>query len=53
MIIQAILQNFHYVIIAVMALILLVDLIKERDWKTMVCIAIVLVTFTLRALHIK
>ena len=47
------LELIYYVIIAVMAVLLLVNLLKKRGWPELVCIAVVLVTFALRALHIK
>ena len=47
------LELIYYVIIAVMAVLLLVNLLKKRDRPELVCIAVVLVTFALRALHIK
>lgn len=53
MILQGILQNFYYIVVAIMAIILLVNILKERETKELICIAVVLVTFVLRALHIK
>ena len=47
------LQVIYYCIITVMAVLLAVDLVKKRPVTDLVCVAIVLVTFVLRALHIK
>ena len=47
------LELIYFVIIAVMAVLLLVNLLKKKDWPELVSIAVVLVTFALRALHIK
>ena len=47
------LQVIYYCIITVMAVLLAVDLVKKRPVKDLVCVAVVLVTFVLRALHIK
>ena len=47
------LEIIYYVIIAVMAVLLFVNILKKRDFAELVCIAAVLVTFALRALHIK
>jgi len=46
-------QIVYYVIISVMALLLLYNAVKKRPVNELVCVAIVLVTFALRALHIK
>lgn len=46
-------QTIYYVIISVMALLLLYNAVKKRPVNELVCVAIVLVTFALRALHIK
>ncbi len=47
------LEIIYYVIIAVMAVLLFVNILKKRDLPELICIATVLVTFALRALHIK
>lgn len=47
------LQVIYYLIISVFALLLLVEILKKRPLVELVCIAYVLVTFALRALHIK
>ena len=47
------LQIIYYVIISVFALLLLFEIVKKRPFTELVCIAFVLVTFALRALHIK
>lgn len=47
------LQMIYYIIISVMALLLLYNMLKKRPVNELVCVAIVLVTFALRALHIK
>lgn len=47
------LQVIYYFIISVFAILLLLNIIKKRPFAELVCIAIVLVTFALRALHIK
>ena len=47
------LQIIYYVIISVFALFLLYNIVKKRSFAELVCIAFVLVTFALRALHIK
>lgn len=47
------LQVIYYFIISVFALLLLYNLLKKRPFTELVCIAFVLVTFALRALHIK
>ncbi len=47
------LQVLYYIIITVFSLLLLLEIVKKRPFKELVCIAIVLVTFALRALHIK
>lgn len=47
------LQTIYYVIISVFALLLLFNIVKKRPFTELVCIAYVLVTFALRALHIK
>ena len=47
------LEIIYYVIIAVMAVLLFVNVLKKRDLPELICIVTVLVTFLLRALHIK
>lgn len=47
------LQIIYYVIVSVFALLLLANILKKRPFAELVCIAFVLVTFALRALHIK
>lgn len=47
------LQVMYYFIVSVFALLLLFNIIKKRPFTELVCIAYVLVTFALRALHIK
>ena len=47
------LQVIDYCIITVMAVLLAVDMVKKRPVQELVCIAVVLVTFALRAFHIK
>ncbi len=47
------LQILYYVIISVFALLLILEIVKKRPFRELVCIAYVLVTFALRALHIK
>ena len=47
------LEAIYYVIIAVMSVLLLVNIVKKRSFPELVCLAIVLVTFVLRTLHIK
>ena len=43
----------YYVIISLLSLLLLVSLLKKRSVPELISIALVLVTFALRALHIK
>ena len=47
------LELLYYVIISVLAVLLVVNIVKKRDFPELVAIAVVLVTFALRALHIK
>ena len=47
------LQVIYYIIITVFALLFLLEIVKKRPCAELVCIAYVLVTFALRALHIK
>lgn len=44
---------FYYVVISLLAVLLLVDLLKKRPLPELISMAIILVTFALRALHIK
>lgn len=46
-------QIIYYIMVTILALLLLYNLTKKRSLKELVCIAILLVTFALRALHIK
>ena len=43
----------YYVVISLLAVLLLVDLLKKRPLPELIYMAIILVTFALRALHIK
>lgn len=43
----------YYVIISLLSLLLLASLLKKRSVPELISIALVLVTFALRALHIK
>ena len=43
----------YYVLISLLAVLLLVDLLKKRPLPELISMAIILVTFALRALHIK
>ena len=47
------LQVIYYIIITVFALLFLLEIVNKRPFAELVCIAYVLVTFALRALHIK
>ena len=47
------LEIIYFLIISVMAVLLVVDIVKKHDVAELICIAVVLVTFALRALHIK
>ena len=47
------LQVIYYIIITVFALLFLLEIVKKRPFAELVCIAYVLVTFALRALHVK
>lgn len=53
MITQLLLQNVFYFIVALMAVVLFVNMWKKRPAHELIAIALVLVVFTLRALHIK
>lgn len=46
-------EAIYFIIIAVLSLLLLYNLLKKRPLDELACIAVVLVTFALRALHIK
>lgn len=46
-------EAIYFIIIAVLALLLVYNLLKKRPLGELACIAVVLVTFALRALHIK
>lgn len=43
----------YYVVISLLAVLLLVDLLKKRPLPELISMAIILVTFALRALYIK
>ena len=43
----------YYVVISLLTVLLLVDLLKKRPLPELISMAIILVTFALRALHIK
>ena len=43
----------YYVVISLLAVLLLVDLLKKRPLPELISMAIILVTFALRTLHIK
>ena len=43
----------YYVVISLLAVLVLVDLFKKRPLPELISLAIILVTFALRALHIK
>jgi hypothetical protein len=43
----------YYVVISLLAVLLLVDLLKKRPLPELISMSIILVTFALRALHIK
>lgn len=43
----------YYVVISLLAVLLLVDMLKKRPLPELISMAIILVTFALRALHIK
>lgn len=46
-------ELIYYIIISAMALLLLYNLVRKRPVNELVCVALVLVTFALRSLHIK
>ena len=43
----------YYVLISLLAVLLLISLLKKRSLPELVSLAVILVTFALRALHIK
>ena len=43
----------YYVLISLLAVLLLISLLKKRSVPELVSLAVILVTFALRALHIK
>ena len=43
----------YYAVISLLAVLLLVDLLKKRPVPELISLAVILVTFALRALHIK
>ncbi len=43
----------YYVVISLLAVLLLVNLLKKRSLPELISLAVILVTFALRALHIK
>ena len=43
----------YYVLISLLAVLLLISLLKKRPVPELVSLAVILVTFALRALHIK
>ena len=43
----------YYVLISLLAVLLLISLLKKRSLPELISLAVILVTFTLRALHIK
>lgn len=43
----------YYVLISLLAVLLLISLLKKRPLPELVSLAVMLVTFALRALHIK
>lgn len=43
----------YYVVISLLAVLLLVDLLKKRSLPELISLAVILVTFALRALHVK
>ena len=43
----------YYVVISLLAVLLLVDMLKKRPLPELISMAIILVTFALRALHVK
>lgn len=47
------LQIIYYTIISVLSLFLIIGFIRKRNIEELSCYAILIVTFVLRALHIK
>ena len=43
----------YYVVISLLAVLLLVNLLKKRPLPELISLAVILVTFALRALHVK
>lgn len=43
----------YYVLISLLAVLLLISLLKKRSLPELISLAVILVTFALRALHIK
>ena len=43
----------YYVLISLLAALLLISLLKKRPLPELISLAVILVTFALRALHIK
>ena len=43
----------YYAVISLLAVLLLVSLLKKRTLPELISLAVILVTFALRALHIK
>ena len=43
----------YYVLISLLAVLLLISLLKKRSVPELISLAVILVTFALRALHIK
>ena len=47
------LQTVYYIIIAIASLLLIYGFFRKKNFEELVCYAIIIVTFVLRALHIK
>ena len=43
----------YYILISLLAVLLLISLLKKRSVPELISLAVILVTFALRALHIK
>ena len=43
----------YYVLISLLAVLLLISLLKKRSLPELISLAVILMTFALRALHIK
>ena len=43
----------YYAVISLLSVLLLLSLLKKRPAAELICLAVILVTFALRALHIK